>query len=97
VERIMSTINNDQIRTAILEVLGAIAPELDPAGIKPDKPLRDQVDLDSFDFLNVIIALHERLGVDIPESDYRKLVTLEGMVEYLAARRSSAGQVGSGA
>jgi acyl carrier protein len=89
-ERIMSTINNDQIRGAILEVLGGIAPELDPAKIKPNKALRDQVDLDSFDFLNVIIALHERLGVDIPESDYQKLVTLDAMVEYLAGRSAAA-------
>lgn len=91
----MSTINNDQIRTAILEVLGGIAPELDPARIKPDKPLRDQVDLDSFDFLNVIIALHDRLGVDIPEADYQKLVTLDGMVEYLACRSTAAQAPGS--
>ena len=91
----MSTINNDQIRTAILEVLGGIAPELDPAGIKPDKPLRDQVDLDSFDFLNVIIALHDRLGVDIPEADYQKLVTLDGMVEYLACRSAAVQVPGS--
>lgn len=91
----MSTINNDQIRTAILEVLEGIAPELDPARIKPDKPLRDQVDLDSFDFLNVIIALHDRLGVDIPEADYQKLVTLDGMVEYLACRSTAAQAPGS--
>jgi acyl carrier protein len=87
----VSARTDDEVRRAILEVLSGIAPELDRASIKPDKPLREQVDLDSFDFLNVIIALHERLGVDIPESDYQKLVTLDGMVEYLV-RRSTAAQ-----
>ena len=84
----MTVLNEQQIRATIFDVLGRIAPELDPATIKPDEPLRDQVDLDSFDFLNVIIALHERLGVDIPESDYQKLLTLNGMVDYLARRRA---------
>jgi acyl carrier protein len=82
----MSTRTDEQVRTAIFDVLSRIAPELDPAGIKADKPLREQVDLDSFDFLNVIIALHERLGVEIPESDYQQLATLNGMVEYLVRR-----------
>jgi len=51
-----------------------------------DKPFRDQVDIDSFDFLNVVIRLHEKLGVDIPEADYGKLATLASTVDYLAAR-----------
>lgn len=76
----------DQIRAAIFDVLGAIAPEVDPAAIDPEKPLREQVDIDSFDFLNVIIRLHETLGVDIPEQDYAKLLTLNGAVDYLATR-----------
>ena len=84
----MTVLNEQQIRATIFDVLGRIAPELDPATIKLDEPLRDQVDLDSFDFLNVIIALHERLGVDIPESDYQKLLTLNAMVDYLARRRA---------
>jgi acyl carrier protein len=79
----------EQIRQIIFDVLGAIAPEIEPASIVPDKPLREQVDLDSFDFLNVIIRLHEVLGVDIPESDYGELATLDGAIDYLT-RRSAA-------
>jgi acyl carrier protein len=79
----VSAPTEEQIRATIFQVLSEIAPELDPLSIKPDKPLREQVDLDSFDFLNVIIALHERLGVEIPESDYEQLRTLAGMVKYL--------------
>ena len=53
----------------------ASRPEGDYDRLKPDRPLRDQLDIDSYDFLNVIVALHERLGVDIPETDYQKLLT----------------------
>jgi acyl carrier protein len=80
----------EEVRTAVFEVLSAIAPEANPASIKPDAPLREQVDLDSFDFLNVVIALHQRLGVEIPEADYQKLLTLNGMVEYLVRRSTPA-------
>ena len=79
----------EQIRGIIFDVLGTIAPEIEPGSIVPDQPLRDQVDLDSFDFLNVIVRLHEVLGIDIPERDYAELATLDGAVDYLA-RRSAA-------
>jgi acyl carrier protein len=51
--------------------------------------LRDQLDIDSMDFLNFVIALHERLGVDVPERDYPQLATFDGCVEYLAAAPAS--------
>ena len=85
----MTTRTPEEIRATIFDVLGAIAPEIDSASIDPAQPLRDQVDLDSFDFLNVIIRLHEILGVDIPESDYAELLTLNGAVKYLAARTAT--------
>jgi acyl carrier protein len=81
----------DEIKRVIFDVLGAIAPEADPATIVPNQPLREQIDIDSFDFLNVIIRLHEVLGVEIPESDYAELATLDGAVEYLV-RRSAGGE-----
>ena len=52
--------------------------------------LREQVDIDSFDFLNAVICLHEKLGVDIPEADYGQLATLDGTVDYLAKKCGSA-------
>lgn len=78
----------DEIRATVLRVLGEIAPEVDSAQIKNDVRLRDQVDLDSMDVLNFMIALHAAFGVEIPEADYPKLATLDGCVNYLAARRS---------
>ena len=86
----MSALTRDEVRAAIFDTLAAIAPEIEPTSIMPDKPLREQVDLDSFDFLNVIIRLHEVLGVDIPESDYGELATLDGAIDYLTRRRAAA-------
>ena len=76
----------DEIRQALIDALSAIAPEGDYARLKPDRPLRDQLDIDSYDFLNVMVALHDALGVDIPEADYQKLSTLTAAVDYLSTR-----------
>jgi acyl carrier protein len=73
-----------ELRTIVIDELTRVAPELDPATIRLDAPLRDQVDLDSMDFLHLVIALHGRLGVDIPESDYARLSSVGTIVGYLA-------------
>lgn len=75
----------EEIKSAVERLLGAIAPEVDFARINPDVVLRDQIDLDSMDFLNFIIALSQELNVEIPESDYPKLMTLNACVDYLFA------------
>jgi acyl carrier protein len=82
----MSTTTQETIRDAVFSVLGEIAPEADPAAVNPAESLRDQLDLDSMDFLNFVIALHKRLGVEIPEADYPQLASVDGAVSYLAAR-----------
>jgi acyl carrier protein len=76
----------EQIRESILATLQRIAPEVDPRAIRGDESLRDQVDLDSMDVLNLMIGLSEKLGIDIPESDYGRMTTLDGAVAYLEAR-----------
>jgi acyl carrier protein len=76
-------------RAAIVEVLRTIAPEVDVATLDATAPLREQVDLDSMDFLNFIVGLHDRLAVDIPESDYQALGTLDTIAAYLAAKTRS--------
>jgi acyl carrier protein len=75
------------LRATVLRVLGDVAPEADLATLRPDVPFREQLDLDSMDLLNVVVGLHAALGVEIPEADYPRLVTLDGCVEYLDARR----------
>ncbi len=81
---------SDDIKRVVLEVLTRIAPEVDPASIQSGVSFRDQLDLDSMDFLNFVLALHDRLGVDIPEGDYPRLYTLDGAVAYLASKSARA-------
>lgn len=78
--------NDKELRATVIDTLLAIAPEVEPDELRDDKPLRSQVDLDSMDWLNFLIALHEKLAVDIPEADYAKLVSLRDLLAYLAAR-----------
>lgn len=72
------------IRAVIQDELGRIAPEVEFDSIDPAEDLREQIDIDSMDFLNLITALHQRLGIDIPEADYPKLATLQGALDYLS-------------
>ena len=78
-----------EIETAVLKALAEIAPEVDMASLKWDVPLRDQVDLDSFDYLNFFVALHKASGVDVPEADYPKLATIREAIDYLAHRTAA--------
>ncbi|MDD1651155.1 MAG: acyl carrier protein [Methylococcaceae bacterium] len=78
--------NEQELRNVVLTTLGDIAPEVDGETLKDDTPLRNQVDLDSMDWLNFLIGLHKKLGVDIPESDYAGLITLENILKYLSVR-----------
>jgi acyl carrier protein len=78
--------NDIDIRKVVQEELSNIAPEVDLATIDPASDLREAIDIDSMDFLNFITAIHHRLGVEIPELDYPKLVTLDGVVAYVAAK-----------
>lgn len=67
----------------VVDVLATIAPEADFDTLRRDLPLRDQLDIDSMDYLNFMIALNERTGIEIPESDYGRLTTIDECVEYL--------------
>lgn len=75
--------NEAEIKAAIVDCLRTVAPEADPATLAPTANLRETLDIDSYDFLRFLIALSGKLGVEIPEADYAKLATLEGMVSYL--------------
>lgn len=82
----MSPKSRHEIREAVVGALSSVAPELDPATLDPKQPLREQLDLDSMDFLNFAVALHAALGVDVPERDYAKIATLEGSIDYVSAK-----------
>lgn len=72
-----------EIQTTVLRLLGNVAPEVDLPRLLPNVSFRDQIDIDSMDLLNFVIALHREFNVEIPERDYPKLATIEGCVSYL--------------
>lgn len=78
-----------EIRKAVLRAISSVAPEADLDALDPAANLGEELDLDSVDFLNVVVALNKDLGVEIPEADYAKLATLDAFVEYLAAKQGS--------
>jgi acyl carrier protein len=75
-----------EIRQVVREALSNVAPEVDLDAIDPAKDLRDQIDIDSVDFLNFVIGLHKELGIEIPDADLPKLTTLNGCTAYLLAK-----------
>jgi acyl carrier protein len=78
-------VNHEAIRTAVIAALGEVAPEADLDRLAPGAELREALDLDSIDFLRFVQRLAAATGVEVPESDYAQLATLEGVVAYLAS------------
>ncbi|MCX5739948.1 MAG: acyl carrier protein [Proteobacteria bacterium] len=78
--------NREAIRAAVLAELAEVAPEAALDRLEPGAELREVLDLDSIDFLRFVQRLAATTGVEVPESDYAQLATLEGVVSYLAAR-----------
>lgn len=76
--------NEQEIRRIAAEVLAGIAPEADLSTLGDDADLREALDLDSMDFLNFVIGLGRRSGLDIPDADTPRLRTLRGLVAYLS-------------
>ena len=80
--------SDDELKALILREVGNIAPETDLDQIDTASNLREQVDLDSMDMLNLLIAIHGATGVDIPEADYAKMTSVDDAVAYLRTRVS---------
>lgn len=80
------TMEQQELLATVVSTLKSIAPEVEENDLVADQPLRTQVDLDSMDWLNFLIGLHDKLKVDIPESDYARLRTLNDLLEYLRAK-----------
>ena len=78
--------NDTDLKSRIVAIIRGVAPEVEEGELAAGKPLREQVDLDSMDWLRVIITVHEKLHVDIPEADYGKLRTLDDWVAYLTPK-----------
>ena len=73
----------EDVRKAILNILSDIAPDEDFAAVQDDEKLRDQFDLDSMDFLDIVMELRKRFNIEVPEKDYEHLVTMKSCIDYL--------------
>lgn len=73
----------DEIAIAIKDIISQIAPDEDLGNLDPAVRLRDQIELDSMDFLDIVMELRKLYGVQVPEADYKELATLEGCANYL--------------
>jgi acyl carrier protein len=79
--------NEVEVKSVVFSILKKIAPDKTPETLKPNDSIREVLDIDSFDFLQFIIALDEKLGVDTPEEDYSKLATLNLLLHYVNSRK----------
>lgn len=78
--------SRDELRSILLRCLADVAPEIAGEDLEDDADLRDELDLDSMDILRWVQGIHKALGVEIPEQDYGKMTSLEGAINYVAAR-----------
>lgn len=79
-----------EIRELVLGIIADIVPDQDLSNIRDDEPLRDQLGLDSMDFLDIVMELRRRYRMQIPEEDYPRLATVAGTIEYLKPRLAQA-------
>jgi acyl carrier protein len=77
-------VNTDEARKTVIDALHSVAPELAPEDLAPDDDLQEVGGLDSMDFLNFMLGIHEAAGLDVPEHDYPQLMTLATAIEYVA-------------
>ena len=75
-----------ELKEIIFRELSNIAPEADPTTLRPDENIREALDIDSYDFLQFLIAIDEAIGVEIPEADYEDVFTMGGLLSYLSVR-----------
>ena len=76
----------EEIISKLMDIITTVCPDEDFSDIDPDIPLRDQVELDSVDFLEIIMELQTRHGIEVPEEDFMELTTLNRCVDYLSPR-----------
>jgi acyl carrier protein len=83
---------NDQCKKLVLDIIAEIAPDEDISHVKPDVRLRDQLQLDSMDFLDIVMELRKRHNIEVPEADYIKLASLDSAAEYLVPKFAALGK-----
>lgn len=81
--------NQEEIKNIIFQLLKKIAPDTEPSALQPEENIREVLNIDSFDSLQFIVSLNEKLGIEIPEEDYGKISTLKSLINYLLAKLKS--------
>ena len=81
--------NKEKVRQIVLDIIAEIAPDEDLSDVKPDVRLRDQLDLDSMDFLDIVMELRKQHGIGVPEAEYRELESLDSSANYLLPKFES--------
>jgi acyl carrier protein len=79
-------LSNEEVRSKVLDIIADIALDDDVTGIKDEVSLRDQLDLDSMDFLDIVMELKKRYKIEVPQEDYTRLASMQSCVEYLAPK-----------
>lgn len=76
----------DQVKQIVIDIIAEIAPDEDTSNIKPEVKLREQLDLDSMDFLDIVMELRKQHGIEVPEADYPELASLDSCAAYLTPK-----------
>ena len=76
----------DQVKQIVIDIINEIAPDEDTSNLKGEVNLRDQMDLDSMDFLDIVMELRKQHGIEVPEADYPRLASLDSCAEYLTPK-----------
>jgi acyl carrier protein len=79
-------ITNEQVRQNVLNIIADIALDDDLTDLKDEVALRDQLDLDSMDFLDIVMELKKRHKIEVPQEDYPRLASMQSCVEYLSPK-----------
>jgi len=82
----------DECKQVVIEIIADIAPDEDLSTLKPDVRLRDQLELDSMDFLDIVMELRKRHGIEVPEADYPELASLDSCADYLTPKFAALGK-----
>ena len=88
--------NRDDARVLLARLLHGVAPEVDLDEIDPEAALQEEAELDSMDFLNLVTALHDETGIEVPERDYPLIATIDGFVAYVTTASAAGGDRSGG-
>ena len=82
-----------QVKKIVLDIIALVAPDADLSNVEADVALRDQLDMDSMDFLDIVMELRKRYKVEVPKEEYPQLATLNSCVQYLTPKLQAAAAV----